>query len=220
MQLLGGLLQAALLRCHPEIPQVMIIQPFHAIYIIRLNLRVNEKLRISGRCAHDRCSPQRNIRRRAVPGGTAQGGGREQKERTMTLMILFIGTLALSLFAAARVKSVYNRFSRGSVLSGRTGAEAAALILNQAGIRDVEIAHHDEVLGDHYDPLRKRLVLSSQNYFGSSPAALGVAAHEADMPSSTPAPTNRCTGAWRRWASPPTPAKLSCGCPCWACSPD
>jgi Zn-dependent membrane protease YugP len=97
----------------------------------------------------------------------------------MTLWILFIGTLALSLFAAARVKSVYNRFSRGSVLSGRTGAEAAALILNQAGIRDVEIAHHDEVLGDHYDPLRKRLVLSSQNYFGSSPAALGVAAHEA-----------------------------------------
>jgi uncharacterized protein len=97
----------------------------------------------------------------------------------MTLMILFIATLALSLFAAARVKSVFKRFSRGSVLSGRTGAEAAALILNQAGIRDVEIAHHDEVLGDHYDPLRKRLVLSSQNYFGSSPAALGVAAHEA-----------------------------------------
>jgi Zn-dependent membrane protease YugP len=95
------------------------------------------------------------------------------------MMILFIATLALSLFAAARVKSVYNRFSRGSVLSGRTGAEAAALILNQAGIRDVEIAHHDEVLGDHYDPLRKRLVLSSQNYFVSSPAALGVAAHEA-----------------------------------------
>jgi Zn-dependent membrane protease YugP len=42
----------------------------------------------------------------------------------------------------------------------------------------VEITHHDEMLGDHYDPLRKRLVLSSQNYFGSSPAALGVAGHE------------------------------------------
>jgi len=93
-------------------------------------------------------------------------------------MILFVGTLALSLFAAARVKSVYSRFSHGTVFSGRTGGEAAALILRQAGIRDVEITHHDEVLGDHYDPLRKRLVLSSQNYFGSSPAALGVAAHE------------------------------------------
>jgi len=96
----------------------------------------------------------------------------------MTLWILFIGTLALSLFAAARVKSVYHRHSRGTVLSGLNGGEAAALILRQAGIRDVEITHHDEMLGDHYDPLRKRLVLSSQNYFGSSPAALGVAAHE------------------------------------------
>jgi hypothetical protein len=64
------------------------------------------------------------------------------------------------------------------VLSGLSGGEAAELILRQAGIRDVEITHHDEMLGDHYDPLHKRLVLSSQNYFGTSPAALGVAAHE------------------------------------------
>ena len=57
----------------------------------------------------------------------------------MTIWILIIGTMALSLFAAARVKSVYHRYHRGSVLSGVTGGEAAALILRQAGIRDVEI---------------------------------------------------------------------------------
>lgn len=33
------------------------------------------------------------------------------------------------------------------------------------------------MLGDHYDPC-KRLVLSTQNYYGTSCAALGVAAHE------------------------------------------
>ena len=96
----------------------------------------------------------------------------------MTLWILFIGTMALSLLAAARVKAAYARHSRTGVRSGVTGAEAAELILRQAGIRDVEITHHEEMLGDHYDPLRKRLVLSSQNYFGSSAAALGIAAHE------------------------------------------
>jgi uncharacterized protein len=96
----------------------------------------------------------------------------------MTIWILFIATMALSLFAAARVRSVYRRHSRGTVLSGVTGGEAAELILRRAGIRDVEVTHHEEMLGDHYDPLRKRLVLSSQNYFGSTPAALGVAAHE------------------------------------------
>jgi uncharacterized protein len=96
----------------------------------------------------------------------------------MTLWILFIGTLALSLFAAARVKAAYERHSRIGVRSGLTGGQTAELILQQAGIHDVEITHHEEMLGDHYDPLRKRLVLSSQNYYGSSPAALGVAAHE------------------------------------------
>ncbi|HYG35920.1 MAG TPA: zinc metallopeptidase, partial [Clostridia bacterium] len=96
----------------------------------------------------------------------------------MTIWILFIATMALSLFAAYRVRSVYNRYNRGSVLSGMTGGEAAAMILRQAGIRDVEITHHDEMLGDHYDPLRKRLVLSTQNYYNATPAALGVAAHE------------------------------------------
>ncbi|MBN2507936.1 MAG: zinc metallopeptidase [Verrucomicrobia bacterium] len=97
----------------------------------------------------------------------------------MTIWILILGTMALSLFAVARVKSVYHRYNRGTVLSGATGAEAAALILRQAGIQDVEIAVHDQMLGDHYDPLHKRLVLSSQNYYGATPAALGVAAHEA-----------------------------------------
>jgi Zn-dependent membrane protease YugP len=86
--------------------------------------------------------------------------------------------MALSLWAAARVKSVYRRYSQVPVRSGLTGAEAADRILRTAGIRDVEIVEHDEMLGDHYDPMKKRLVLSRENYHGSSPAALGVAAHE------------------------------------------
>lgn len=96
----------------------------------------------------------------------------------MTFWIIFIATMALSLWAAARVKTIYHRYSEGTVRSGYTGGEAAARILQRAGIIDVEIVHHDEMLGDHYDPSNKRLVLSEANYFGRSPAALGVAAHE------------------------------------------
>jgi Zn-dependent membrane protease YugP len=97
----------------------------------------------------------------------------------MTFLILFIGTMGLSLWAASRVKSVYRRYSEGVVRSGYTGAQAAERILQSAGIRDVDIVEHDEMLGDHYDPLHKRLVLSTANFHGRSPAALGVAAHEA-----------------------------------------
>jgi Zn-dependent membrane protease YugP len=94
------------------------------------------------------------------------------------IWILFIAMMALSLWAAARVKSVYRRYNQGVVMSGLTGGEAAYEILRRAGIRDVDITHQNGMLGDHYDPLHKRLVLSTENYYGRSPAALGVAAHE------------------------------------------
>lgn len=96
----------------------------------------------------------------------------------MTLFLLFAVTTIISLWAMYRVKSVYNRFSEIPASSGASGAEVAAAILDRAGIRDVEIVEMDEMLGDHYDPMHKRLVLSSQNYHGRSLAALGVAAHE------------------------------------------
>jgi Zn-dependent membrane protease YugP len=96
----------------------------------------------------------------------------------MTIWILFIATMALSLLAAARVKSVYRKYNQGTVISGMTGAEAAAAILRRAGIHNVDIVQQEGMLGDHYDPIHRRLVLSSENYDGSTPAALGVAAHE------------------------------------------
>ena len=92
--------------------------------------------------------------------------------------MLFLGTMGLSLWAMWRVKSVYNHYNRGVVSSGLSGSEVAARILQRLGIRDVEITEGEGMLGDHYDPTQKRLVLSPDNYHGRTPAALGVAAHE------------------------------------------
>ena len=94
------------------------------------------------------------------------------------LILLFLFTLGISLAASWRVKRVYARYSEVPMSTGARGVDAAAQILERAGIYDVEILEHDELLGDHYDPIHKRLVLSSQNFHGNSPAALGVAAHE------------------------------------------
>ena len=93
-------------------------------------------------------------------------------------ILLFAGTMGFSLWAMWRVKSAYKKYSKIPASSGLTGAEAAAEILDRAGIYDVEILEHDEMLGDHYDPVHKRLVLSTENYRGTSAAALGIAAHE------------------------------------------
>ncbi len=86
--------------------------------------------------------------------------------------------MGISLYAAAKVKSTYAKYSDVPAGSGYTGARCAAKILQAAGIDDVEITESNDFLGDHYDPMHKRLVLSSQNYHGNSAAALGVAAHE------------------------------------------
>jgi uncharacterized protein len=93
-------------------------------------------------------------------------------------LLLFAGTLALSLWATLRVKAAHAKYSRLPAASGYSGAEAADQILQAAGIYDVQVVEHDAPLGDHYDPLSRRLVLSSQTFHGRSTADLGIAAHE------------------------------------------
>ena len=115
----------------------------------------------------------------AATCGLKQQTPSKPKIMSLTAILLFAGTMLLSLWAAWRVKSVYRRHLAMPSLSGMTGAQAAAHILRHAGIHDVDIIEHDEMLGDHYDPMNRRLVLSSDNFHGHSVAALGVAAHEA-----------------------------------------
>ena len=93
--------------------------------------------------------------------------------------ILFIGVLAFSIYAQIRVSSAYSKNSAVPSRGGITGREAAAAVMARAGIEDVEIVETSGHLTDHYDPLNKTLVLSSEDYRGTSLAAIGVAAHEA-----------------------------------------
>ncbi len=92
---------------------------------------------------------------------------------------LFIAVFIFALYAQMRVSSAYGKNVQIASRGGITGREAAAAVMRRAGITDVEIAETEGHLTDHYDPLNKRLVLSSENYHGTSLAALGVAAHEA-----------------------------------------
>ena len=93
-------------------------------------------------------------------------------------LLLFVGTMAISAWATLRVKAAYGRYSQVPAMAGYSGAEAAEQILHAAGVYDVQIVEHEQLLGDHYDPLHKRLVLSRENFEGRSVAALGIAAHE------------------------------------------
>ncbi len=94
-----------------------------------------------------------------------------------TYVLVIIGAL-VSLFASARVKGTFRKYSRCRSMSNMTGAQAAERILHMAGIYDVIIRHVPGSLTDHYDPRNKTLNLSDTVYGSASVSAGGVAAHE------------------------------------------
>lgn len=93
--------------------------------------------------------------------------------------ILLVGLpLIIGLWAQWRVSSAFKKWGQVRATSNITGAEAARDILQAAQISDVEVVETNDYLGDHYDPSKKRLCLSSDVYNTPSVAALGIAAHE------------------------------------------
>jgi hypothetical protein len=87
--------------------------------------------------------------------------------------------LALSMWASFRTKSAFEKYSRIRSGSGLTGAQAARMMLDRAGLHDVKIERAHGVLSDHYNPMTRSLALSEPVYDTPSIAAIGVATHEA-----------------------------------------
>jgi Zn-dependent membrane protease YugP len=86
--------------------------------------------------------------------------------------------LLLGIWAQTKLSHAYGKYSQIGVDSGMTGAEAAREILDRAGLVNVPVEEVAGHLSDHYDPTKKALFLSSENFRGQSIAAVGVAAHE------------------------------------------
>lgn len=93
--------------------------------------------------------------------------------------LILIGIpLMIGLWAQFRVSSAFRKWGEVRASSNITGAECAREILQAAQIHDVEVIETNDYLGDHYDPTKKRLCLSTNVYNTPSVAALGIAAHE------------------------------------------
>jgi Zn-dependent membrane protease YugP len=96
----------------------------------------------------------------------------------MYLLFILPG-LALSMWASYRTKSAFEKYSRVRSGSGLTGAQAARIMLDRAGLHDVKIQRTHGLLSDHYNPMTRSLSLSEAVYDMPSIAAVGVACHEA-----------------------------------------
>lgn len=91
--------------------------------------------------------------------------------------LLVLPPFLLGLYAQYRVKSTFAQMSQ--MPTRVSGAQAARMMLDSAGLHSVGIEPIGGQLSDHYDPRAKVLRLSPDVHNGRSLAALGVACHEA-----------------------------------------
>lgn len=92
-------------------------------------------------------------------------------------LIMVLPPLLLGFYAQWKVKSAFTKMSK--IRSRMSGAQAARVMLDSAGLYSVGIEPIQGHLSDHYDPSAKVLRLSPDVYGDCSMAAVGVACHEA-----------------------------------------
>lgn len=95
-------------------------------------------------------------------------------------LMVFVVTMVISLVAQFWIKSSFAKYSRMPNTRNMSGAEAAAEMLRDEGITDVQVRRFEGgMLSDHYDPRSKVINLSPGVFDSRSVAAVGVACHEA-----------------------------------------
>lgn len=93
-------------------------------------------------------------------------------------LLLSLAGLVLTLWAQAKVRGNYSKWSKVPARSGITGAEVARRILDKHGLYNVAVEPVRGTLTDHYDPMSRVVRLSEGVYGSGSIAAISVAAHE------------------------------------------
>ena len=94
-------------------------------------------------------------------------------------MVLLIGVLtviALIFGPHLWVKFVMNRYSSEKPEISGTGGELAKHLIDRFSLKDVEVEITE--VGDHYDPIEKKVRLVREHYESKSLTAIAIAAHE------------------------------------------
>ena len=94
-------------------------------------------------------------------------------------MLLVVGALlviTLIFGPSLWVKFVMRRYSSEKPEMPGTGGELAKHLIERFSLNDVKVEVTE--LGDHYDPIEKKVRLSKENYESKSLTAIAIAAHE------------------------------------------
>jgi len=95
------------------------------------------------------------------------------------MLLVMLPGMVLSGGASWMVKNTFKKYESVGTRKGMTGAEAARLMLERAGVTNFRIEPIAGRLSDHYDPRSRTLRLSQPVHDAQSISAIGVACHEA-----------------------------------------
>lgn len=91
---------------------------------------------------------------------------------------LTIIAFILTTLAQVFVTSTYKKYNSVKNERNLTGKDAARKLLDKNGLQNVNVVEVSGYLTDHYDPRKKEVRLSSNNYRGTSISSVSVACHE------------------------------------------
>ena len=91
---------------------------------------------------------------------------------------LTIIAFILTTLAQVFVTSTYKKYNSVKNERNLTGKDAARKLLDKNGLQNVNVVEVSGYLTDHYDPRKKEVRLSSNNYHGTSISSVSVACHE------------------------------------------
>ncbi len=94
-------------------------------------------------------------------------------------LLFAVPALLLALWAQAKVKRAFHKYSQVTLRRPVSGADVAWAIVRSSGLEGVKVEPIHGHLTDHYDPRTRTLRLSEPVHDSRSVAAVGVAAHEA-----------------------------------------
>lgn len=92
--------------------------------------------------------------------------------------IILIPGLILAMIAQAKVSFNYKKYSQVMAKNNMKACDVARLILDSAGLKQVQIKKISGELTDNYDSKAQTVSLSSGVYDSTSVAAIGIACHE------------------------------------------
>lgn len=92
---------------------------------------------------------------------------------------LIIASFVIGSLAQYYINKTYATWSLQKPSISKSGAHVAREMMEAAGINDVHISHISGKLTDNFNPRKKTLNLSEENFSGGSVASIAVACHEA-----------------------------------------